>query len=203
MNLRLAGEWELARRLLANASTQLTTAVNKALRQEAHALRNDVVQGLTRQAPGGEPIRPLAPLTLASRRLEGFRGTKALLESGELRNSIAVIERAGEVFIGVLRTARSREGQSLVSLAELHELGGPPVVIPLTPKMRRYLAVLVRQAGAASGAGGGGARGGAGVVVVQTPARPFLRPAFERFRKHASRRFLERVAAHLWPKSQR
>jgi hypothetical protein len=29
------------------------------------------------------------------------------------------------------------------------------------------------------------------------PARPFLRPAFERFRKGAGRRFLERVAEHL------
>jgi hypothetical protein len=86
----------------------------------------------------------------------------------------------------------------LVSLAELHELGGPPVVIPITPKMRRYLAVLLRQANQGAAAGGG-----AGVVVVQTPARPFLRPAFERFRKEASRRFLDRVANALWPGSRR
>jgi hypothetical protein len=29
------------------------------------------------------------------------------------------------------------------------------------------------------------------------PARPFLRPAFEKFREGASRRFLERVAQQL------
>jgi hypothetical protein len=32
------------------------------------------------------------------------------------------------------------------------------------------------------------------VVVIRVPPRPFLRPAFETFKKGAQRRFLERVA---------
>jgi trimethylamine--corrinoid protein Co-methyltransferase len=36
-----------------------------------------------------------------------------------------------------------------------------------------------------------------GVGGVQVPARPVLRPAFEKFREGASRRFLERVAQQL------
>ena len=38
---------------------------------------------------------------------------------------------------------------------------------------------------------------GRGVVVVQVPARPFLRPAFEKVREGASRRFLDLGAQQM------
>jgi len=186
------GDWARARRLLAASSGRLKSAAETALKQEAHALRNEVVRGLTAQAPGGEPIRPPAPLTLAARQLKGFGGTKALLVRGDLRNSISVISDGDEVFVGVLRSAKSSTGESLVDVAQIQEFGGPPVIIPITPKMRRFLAVLFKRAGVGHSAGGG-----RGVVVTQVPARPFLRPAFEKFRAGAARRFLERVATQL------
>ena len=192
MAVMRTGDWARARQLLAAGPQRLRSAIGVAIRQEAQGLRNEIVQGLTRQAPGGEPIKPPAPLTLAARQLEGFGGTKALLVRGDLRNSITVIVEGDEAFIGVPRSARSSGGESLVDLAQLHEYGGPPVVIPITPKMRRFLFALLRQAGKEPTGGSG-----RGVVVVQVPARPFLRPAFEKFREGASRRFLERVAQQL------
>jgi hypothetical protein len=186
------GDWARARRLITGGAERLQDAVRVALRQEAHVLRNQIVQGLTNQAPGGEPLRPPAPLTLAARELQGFGGTKALLVRGDLRNSIAVIVDGDDVFIGIRRSARSSEGERLVNLAELHELGGPPTIIPITPKMRRFLFALLRQAGQAPTGGSG-----RGVVVVQVPPRPFLRPAFQAYRVGAGRRFLDRVAHQL------
>jgi hypothetical protein len=162
------------------------------MKQEAQALRNEVVSGLTAQAPGGEPIRPPAPLTLAARQLEGFGGTKALLVRGDLRNAISVISDGDEVFIGVLRSAKSSTGESLADIAQIQEFGGPPVIIPITPKMRRYLTVLLRRAGMPQRPGSG-----RGVVVTQVPARPFLRPAFEKFRTGVGERLLQRLAASL------
>ena len=192
MAVMRTGDWARARQLLAAGPQRLRSAIGVAIRQEAQKLQNKIVQGLTSQAPGGEPIKPPAPLTLAARQLEGFGGTKALLVRGDLRNSITVIVEGDEAFIGVPRSARSSGGESLVDLAQLHEYGGPPVVIPITPKMRRFLFALLRQAGKEPTGGSG-----RGVVVVQVPARPFLRPAFEKFREGASRRFLERVAQQL------
>ncbi len=192
MAVMRTGDWARARQLLAAGPQRLRSAIGVAIRQEAQGLRNEIVQGLTSQAPGGEPIKQPAPLTLAARQLEGFGGTKALLVRGDLRNSITVIVEGDEAFIGVPRSARSSGGESLVDLAQLHEYGGPPVVIPITPKMRRFLFGLLRQAGKEPTGGSG-----RGVVVVQVPARPFLRPAFEKFREGASRRFLERVAQQL------
>ena len=192
MAVARTGEWALARRLLGAAPERMRSAIGTALRQEAHLLRNEIVQGLTQQAPGGEPLKPPSPLTIAARQLDGFGGTKALIVRGDLRNSVAVIVEGDEAFIGVPRSARSSGGESLVDLAQLHEFGGPPVVISITPKMRAYLFALLRQAGKEPSGGTG-----RGVVVVQVPARPFLRPAFEKFRDGASRRFLERVAQQL------
>jgi len=192
MAVSRTGDWARARRLLTAAPQRLQAAIGTAVRQEAHALRNEIVQGLTRQAPGGEPLKPPSPLTIAARELEGFGGTKALIVRGDLRNSITVVVQGDEAFIGVSRSARSKDGASMVDLAKLHEFGGPPVIIPMTPKMRRFLFALLRQAGKEPTGGGG-----RGVIVVQVPARPFLRPAFEKFREGASRRFLERVAREL------
>ncbi|GEL75527.1 hypothetical protein [Myxococcus virescens] len=195
MAVSRTGDWARARQLLTAGSSRLEGALQTALRQEAHALRNEVVKGLTQQAPGGEPLRPPSPLTLAARQLAGFKGTKALLVSGALRNSIRVVVEGDKAFIGVSRTAKSPDGESLVDVAQLQEYGGPPVVIPMTPKMRRFLFALLRQAGLAGQSRTGGS--GRGVIVTQTPARPFLRPAFAKFRQGASRRFLARVAKEL------
>ena len=192
MAVSRTGDWARARRLLTAAPQRLQAAIGTAVRQEAHALRNEIVQGLTSQAPGGETLKPPSPLTIAARQLEGFGGSKALIVRGDLRNSITVIVQGDEAFIGISRSARSKDGASMVDLAKLHEFGGAPVIIPMTPKMRRFLFALLRQAGKEPTGGSG-----RGVIVVQVPARPFLRPAFDKFREGASKRFLERVAKEL------
>ena len=192
MAVSRTGEWARARRLLTAAPQRLQAAIGTAVRQEAHALRNEIVQGLTSQAPGGETLKPPSPLTIAARQLEGFGGSKSLIVRGDLRNSITVFVQGDEAFIGVSRSARSKDGAAMVDVAKLNEFGGPPVIIPITPKMRRFLFALLRQAGKEPTGGSG-----RGVIVVQVPARPFLRPAFDKFRERASRRFLDRVAREL------
>ena len=184
------GDWRRARALLAAGPVRLKAAIGLALRQEAEALRGEIVQGLTQQAPGGSPLEPPKETTLAARRLKGFGGSKSLIVRADLRNGIATIVRGDAAFVGVPRTARGKDGQSLVNVAELQEFGSAPIVIPMTDAMRRFLFAMLREAGERARGGGGGK----GVVVVQVPARPFLRPAFERFKKGAQRRFLARVA---------
>ncbi|HEU4408398.1 MAG TPA: hypothetical protein VFS43_24250 [Polyangiaceae bacterium] len=192
MNVRRTGDWALARRLLAAAPARLKAGVERGLRQEAELLRKGIVDGLTSQAPGGKPLAPPAPRTLAARKLTGFGGTKSLVVRGDLRNAIAVVARGDTVFVGVPRSARGKKGAPLVRVAEVHEFGSAPTVIPLTPRMRRFLFALLRHAGEAPRGGAGG-----GVVVVRIPPRPFLRPAFDAFRKDAGARFLRRVALAL------
>jgi phage gpG-like protein len=188
-SVRKTGDWAVAGRLLAGGPAKLKAAVGTALRQEAQLLRKEIVQGITKQAPGGESIKPPSPLTLAAREMKGRAGTKALMVSGDLRNSVAAIVKGDEAFIGVPRKARRKDGKSLVDVAKVQEFGKGPIIIPMTPAMRRFLFALLRKADQEPNGGSG-----KGVVVVQIPARPFLRPAFKKFQKGVQKRFLGRVA---------
>ncbi len=179
------GSWGLARELLARGARDLGQAVTSTLRQEAERLRAEIVRGLTDQVE----LAPPAAMTLAARRLGGFVGEKALLVRGELRSAIATIVSGDRAFVGVPRKA----GPSLADIAQLNEFGSGPIVIPMTAAMRRFLHAAAKEAG--EGANGGGT--GRGVVVVQIPARPFLRPAFRRFARGAQERFLRSVARRV------
>ena len=189
MSVRKTGDWALARRLLTGAPVKLKAAVGTAVRQEAQLLRKEIVQGITKQAPGGKALKPPSLLTLAARKMKGRGGTKALMVRGDLRNAIAAIVKGDQAFVGVPRKARGKDGKSVVDVARVQEFGAGPIVIPMTPAMRRFLFALLRRAGSERSGGSG-----RGVVVVQVPARPFLRPAFKQFEKGAQKRFLGRVA---------
>jgi hypothetical protein len=195
MKVTKTGDWALAGHLLQTMPVKLKAAVSVAFRQEAELLRKQIVQGITKQAPGGKSFKELSALTQASRRLKRFFGTKALLRRGDLRGAISAIVRGEDAFIGVPRKARDKDGNPVIDIAELNEFGSKPIVIPITPKMRRYLAVLFKEAGVTNGGGNGGSD--KGVVVTRIPPRPFLRPVFEKFSIGAQQRFLQRIANQL------
>ncbi len=199
--VRQVGDWPKMRELMPRLRPRFERAVQVAMRREAHFLRGKMIQGITSGAPGGQKFAPLAPLTLAIRKMKGFSGTKILIVSGTLRGAIMVTELSGHgVFIGVHRSARGgKGGKSLYNLARLHEEGGDWSYL-MTPKQRRFLFAALnkaRNAGRDSagrflkkgtpnpfdrrpGASTGGAR-----VTVHLPARPFIRPTLEMYGRPA------------------
>jgi hypothetical protein len=104
------GDWSHVAKLLAGAPQRVQAAIDKAMLQEGQFLRTKIIEGIREQAPGGRGFKPLAPTTLAIRKLRGFGGTKALLVGGDLRNSITVTKHGDRVFIGVHRTAKGAAG---------------------------------------------------------------------------------------------
>jgi hypothetical protein len=196
IEVKKIGPWSRVGQLLAAAPRRMQAAFDKALLQEGQFLRTKIVEGIREQAPGGRAFTPLAPTTLAIRQFRGFRGTKALLVQGDLRNSITVVKDGDRVLVGVLRTARSRNGKSLVDVAALQEHGSRPIVVRLTPRARAFLHAAFRRAGLDEPSGG---RPGIGIAITMIPARPFLAPVFAAYAQpeQISRRFLERVASLL------
>lgn len=190
------GDWTRVGQLLAKAPARIQAAVDKAMLQEGQFLRTKIVEGLREQAPGGRAFAPLAPTTLAIRKFRGFKGTKALLVHGDLRNAITVVREGDRVLVGVLRTARGRAGQPLVDIARLQEEGSGPIVVKLTAKARAFLHAAFRHAGLSSPRGGSPS---IGIAIIRIPPRPFLAPVFAKYaqRDDISRRFLERVALLL------
>jgi hypothetical protein len=173
------GDWAKAARLLKQGPAIIEEAGRKALKQEAEFFRTKIVQGIRDQEPGGKHFKPLSPKTIAVRRFLGFDGTKALMRSGYLRNSITVTNRGNDFFTGMLRSAKSKGGQSMVNIAELQENGSRPILIKMTPPMMRLLAAAFRAAGltAPEPSGAGATR----ILIVQIPARPFIGPVFDKY----------------------
>lgn len=196
MKLRKTGDWTAARRIFASAPKRIREAQNKAVLQEAQFFRTKIIEGLRTGAPGGQALQPLAPTTLAIRKLRGFGGTKPLIRHGDLRNSIAVVKEGDGVFVGVLRSAKSGGGASLVNVAAIQEFGSRPIVLKITPKVRALLHAAFRKAGLDEPSGD---KPSTGVAVIRIPARPFLRPVFEAHGapEAVAKRFVERVAMLL------
>lgn len=197
VGVALFGDWALATKTLLEAPRHLRKAKDVALLQEAEFFRTKILEGMREQAPGGKAFKPLSPYTLAIRRFLGFKGSKALLKRGDLRNSIVVLalrDADGTVFVGVTRQAKNAEGDPLVDIAKLNEFGSKPIVIRITPKMSAFLHAAFRRANLPSKNSVS-----TGIIIVQIPARPFLAPIFDKFgqSEEAAKRFAERVAKQM------
>ena len=195
MGVQKIGDWKLAQRILATSKRDFDRAIAKTLLQEALFYKKQIVQGIRKQAPGGKAFKPISKNTRTVRRALGFRGTKALIRNGDLLRSIQVVRRRNGVFIGIPRTVSDKQGRKIADLARIHEEGSRPIVIRVTPKMRRFLFATL-----GGGAGGGsGGDGRTGIVVIKIPARPFLAPVLARWGKPSSAvpRVTKRMAKNL------
>lgn len=196
LGLKFFGAWADASRIATTMSEKFGKAAERAVMKEAHRLRGLIIRNITGGGrPAGAPFAELSPLTLVMRKFRrGFGGSKPLIQTAALRNSISVVKvGGGAVFVGVMRKA-SKKG---VNVAELMEFGSKQYSIKMTPKMRRFLMKAFRMAGlVSSGAKGSG---GGGMLVIKIPARPFIGPVVDKEAKPADvqRRFWENVAKDM------
>lgn len=170
------GDWKKLEKILGRAPKEVLKASKKVILKEGEFFRTKIVEGIRSQAPGGKAFKPLSPTTIAVRQFKGFRGTKALVRTGTLWSSVKVYDSPEGVFIGVHRTRKGKDGKSLVDIATIQEYGSGPIVVQVTPKMRALLMGAFRKAGLAGPYGKG-----SGIIVTKVPARPFLRPVFEKY----------------------
>lgn len=192
------GDWDKLKRIVEKAPEKLEKALQQSLKQEAQFFRNKIVEGIREQAPGGKPFKPLSEKTLAMREARGFKGTKALIVRGDLRNSVTVAQQGDGVFVGVLRTAKSKDGKDLYNVAAIHEYGAGPFVIRWTEKARAYVMAKLRESGQKITRRKHPVPGS--IVVVKIPARPFIRPVWDAFAKppeQVADRFMRRLARNL------
>ena len=140
----VTGHWRVSCSSKRQPSSGLLSPRPCARRQRC--LRKEIVTGITAPSTWRRGFKPLSPFTLAARKLAKFRGTKALLVRGDLRNAVSVVVRGADAFVGVPRKARGKGGRAVIDVAEMQEFGSDPIVIPMTPRMRRFLFALYRQA---------------------------------------------------------
>jgi len=194
--IQLTGDWRKTGRILRTLPEKMERAQTRAAALEAHALRREIVQGITNQAPGGRAFSSLSPITLGIRKLQGFSGTKALMRHGDLRNNVSVTHMymggRAAYFVGVKRSAVGRDGQGLVNVAKALEYGVPVVVVPVTPAVRRlFLALFIQGTIKAP------LKASTTVLTYSIPPYPFMEPAFKKWRIGLKRRYAARVAVLL------
>ncbi len=193
------GDWSKAGRIVDTMAARFEKAQGVAVLREANAIRGHNVKNITSGGSyAGRPFASLAPGTLVIRAFRGFGGTKPLMVTGGLRNSVSVVKLSGgAVFVGIRRGSAGKGGKGGANLAELHEYGGSWTV-RMTPKMRRFLAAAFAKSGRKFGGAGKGAKG-SGVIVIRIPARPYVGPVVERFAQpeDVKKRFWDNVAAGM------
>ncbi len=131
------GDWAKARAAVGGMATRMQNATTKATRQEAQLYRKMVLRAFqSRGKSNGYAWQKLKPDTI---RRKG--SSKPLVDTAQLRNSIVVIEKGGNIFVGVSSKKRRSDGGSLVNIAAVHEFGkviaqkrGTKVVLITIPK---------------------------------------------------------------------
>lgn len=185
VNVQTTGDWKRALEKLKKIEKEAARALQRAILAEAHVIRGEMVGGID----SGAGFAPHAPATPYLRRATGRgKGSKVLIASAAMRNSITVVPiPGGGAFVGVHRSAR----KGRIRIAQIQEGGA---TITVTPRMRRFLHAMLRKAGAPRLTGGGAA-----VATIRIPPRPFIGPIVEKHRNSGElqRRIAARIAADL------
>jgi phage gpG-like protein len=135
MSLDRFGDWERA--LLAFSPVRASHIIDKnfkqAMRRNAQVIRRNIVLGVRK---GRAEWPPLATATILRK-----RSSAPLVDTGDMRNSVSVIDQGNSVFVGVPRSVKNRDGTELVRIGAVHEFGAViskegaerAVVIPARP----------------------------------------------------------------------
>lgn len=167
-------------------------AIRRVLLQEGQALVREIKLGIRGQAPGGKAFKPLAVSTKKRK-----KSSKALIDKGDLLGSVNVtplpLSAEVAVFVGVNRGRRSKDGRDLVNIAEIHEFGTRPFMIPVTGKLRAWWRAMYRKGIFSHNLS-------PRTFILKhpgVPERPFLRPSFDAWKKGANKRVLQGVAKQM------
>lgn len=195
---RKTGQWALARAATRNMAARAKHAERVATLQEAHMFRAKVIEAFdTSGASNGQPWEPNKESVAALK-----KSSKPLIDRGDLRNSVAVVERGKTIFVGVQSTRTNRDGDRLVDIAAVHEFG-KIIAIPVTPKMFRYVMAMMKRLGVGGGGGSSGGFRPGSVLMIRIPERSFIRATAARFFKPGDtrRRFVDRIMKGMgWPR---
>jgi len=104
MGKNVFGDWDKASTALNTIYKQAKPVMHLVLRRLAMFSVKEIKLGIRSQAPNNERFKPLAKATIARRRAEGFKGTKALIRYGQLLRSIRLTSTGrGSFFVGIWR----------------------------------------------------------------------------------------------------
>lgn len=200
MSIRKIGEWDRAARVLRAYSTRFGRVVDQAVHREALRYMIAMKEGIKDQGAGpagrdpktgrflpgtGGRFKPLSPITIAQK-----KSSKALIDKGDLRNSIGTRKIGpGAFFVGVHRTAVSRSGKNLANIGIIHELG-KEFTQRVTAKQARFFRAMFMK-GLWPHEGWHTVPKEGATIRIRIPARPFVSPVLEELSPGAAKRVMD------------
>lgn len=145
MHVEKIGQWDEVKKLLTgNLGAKLAAALRQANIRNALLLVREIKRGIRSQAPGGQQFVKLAQSTIDAK-----GSSKALIDTGFLMASITQKIMPDHAYVGLLRTAMNKNGDSLAMIGAIMEYGatiqhpsGATIIIPprpfLHPVMEKY-----------------------------------------------------------------
>lgn len=190
------GNWNQVQKALAAASSVLATgqAFEKALLKEAYLMQRKMKQAIkTAGESNKQPWAPNAPSTVT---IKG--SSKPLIDRGDLRNSISVVEHDKMIFIGIPNNARGRNGQDLVSVAATHEFGHT-FAIKVTQEMRDAVLIKLAKGDQSKPFSSKGKLVVGNTMIIRLPRRSFVGDTMDAHfsSEDVANRLLKRVALAL------
>lgn len=167
---RKVGHWKALDYNMVQLATRVRVAQHIAVQQEAQMFRGKVIRAFTTSGrSNGKKWPKNSPSTIAQK-----GSSKPLIDTGDLRNSIVAIPAGrNRAFVGVSSKKRTKDGERLVDIAEVHEFGRT-IAIRVTQKMFNYVMAQLSQNGGKRRKGTGQFKPGS-VLIIKIPERSFLR----------------------------
>lgn len=192
----MTGSWKPLSNMLVQGSDQRrwNRAKEKAIVKEAHRIRKIIIQGFNKGGPDGHRWPRLRPMTQLISRAMGKGDRKPLMLTGDLRNSVSVVQVEDGWFVGVHKQARGRRSKNdMVDIASVHEFGSKRYRIRVTPKMRRFFFWLFKKTKGQIKP----LKASTTEIVVRIPPRPFIGPVWEKEKKTSEDNILRDTLKNL------
>lgn len=141
------GDWDKASKMVAAIQPNLVLSMRRAQIRIGAMFVREIKKGIVSQSPGGQTFAPLSPFTI-----EKKGSSKALIDTGLLLSSIVEVLQGDQIFVGLLRGKKTKDGDDLVNIGAIMEFGatitlnsGVTILIParpfLQPTMQKYIPV--------------------------------------------------------------
>lgn len=136
------GNWDGIMRMVSKMPDEIDRVNQKSLKKIALKTEREAVLSLRNQ---DQPWVPLKPEYLAYKTSKG-KSEKILIASSTYIQNITSVDKKNQAFAGVLRNARSEDGEILANIAVVHEFGSiarnipaRPLWVPVSKKIHKFV----------------------------------------------------------------
>lgn len=136
------GNWDGILKMTARMPREIQQVNRKSLQKIALKTERETVLTLRNQSQGWVPLNP----DYLARKIAQGKSEKILIATTTYIQSITSRQTGNEAFAGVLRNAKSKDGEDLASIAMVHEFGSiargipaRPLWVPVSKKIRSFV----------------------------------------------------------------